>query len=165
MKYLLSFLSCLICGISSAETIQHVEYHLPKIAANWVVGNKLENEKGTTLIYIPQRVGTKKAEEFFGVNANLFPSDPNNPEAIKLGLTKMFPNRHINFRVLEQDKNSVIYEWTAQENDVEQIHGWGRAFSNKDGSVLLNYQTENISKVPQARSVWLPALKEAKHLL
>lgn len=162
MKYFFMALSNFVCGLGFAETIQHVEYHLPKAAEDWVIGNKLENEKGTTIIYIPPGVEREEAEEFFGVNTNRLSSNLSNPEAIKLSLTKMFPNLNIDFRVLEKDKDSLTYEWSAQENDQEKIHGWGRAFSNKDGSVVLSYQTDNISKVPEARSVWLPALKEAR---
>lgn len=162
MKYIFTFLSCLICGLVCAETIQHVEYQLPKAAENWVVGNKLESKQGTTLIYIPQGVERQNTEEFFGVNANNLPTHPNDSEAIKLSLTKMFPSMNIDLRVLEMDKNSIMYEWSAQENGVEKIHGWGRAFSNQDGSVVLEYQTKNISKIQQARSVWLQALKDAK---
>lgn len=162
MKYLFILLSCLVGGIGFAETIQHVEYHLPKAAENWVMGNKLESKKGTTLIYIPQGVERQNAKEFFGVSANHLPSDPDNSEAIKLGLTKIFPNMKIEFRVLEKDKDSITYEWSAQENSSEKIHGWGRAFSSNEGTVVLDYQTENISNIPQARSIWLQALKEAK---
>lgn len=162
MKYLFTFLSCLVCGICFAETIQHVEYHLPKAAENWVIGNKLESERGTTIIYIPHGVQRQDTEEFFGVSANRLSSNPNNSEAIKSTLIKMFPHMSIDFHVLEKDKDSVTYEWAAQENGMEKVHGWGRAFSNKDGSVVLGYQTENISQVEQSRSVWLPILKEAK---
>ncbi len=161
MKYLFTLLSCLAFGCAFAETIQHVEYHLPKAAENWVVGNKLESEKGTTIIYIPPGVERQNAKEFFGVNSNCLTSK-NDPASIKVGLARSFPNMNIDFRVLEQDKDSIAYEWSAQENGIEKTHGWGRAFSNKDGSVVLGYYTEDISNVPQARSIWVQALKEAR---
>ncbi len=162
MKIFFVFVSCLFAVSSFAENIQQVKYQLPKAAENWVVHNKLENEKGTTIVYTPKEVEKQEAKEFFGVNANRLSINPNNSEALKLGLTKLFPNMKIDFRILEKDKDSVIYEWSAQENGAQKIHGLGRAFSTKEGSVVLGYQTQNISNIQQARSVWLQALKEAK---
>lgn len=162
MKIFFTIFSCLVCGMGFAETIQHVEYHLPKGAENWVVAHQLENKNGITRIYIPQGIEKQSATEFFGVNANHRPSNFNDSEGIKLGLMKNFSNMNVDFQVLEKDKDSLTYEWSAQENGVEKVHGWGRAFSNNDGSVVISYQTENISGVTQARSIWLPVLKEAK---
>ena len=152
-------LSFFVFGSAYAETIQQVEYHLPK-GENWVVGKKLENEKGTTIIYLPQGVERQSAKEFFGVNANRL-QGTNDPALIKMGIAKNFPSMNIDFKVLEQDKDSVTYEWSAQENGVEKVHGWGRAFSTKEGTVVLGYQTEDPSKVPHARSSWVQVLKEA----
>ncbi|MFV0339821.1 MAG: hypothetical protein ACK5MA_04200 [Parachlamydiaceae bacterium] len=160
MKGLLMLLSFFVFGSAYAETVQQVEYHLPK-GENWVVGKKLESEKGTTIIYLPQGVEKQNAKEFFGVNANRL-QGTNDPDLIKMGIAKNFPSMKIDFKVLEQDKDSVTYEWSAQENGVEKVHGWGRAFSTKEGTVVLGYQTEDSSKVAQARSTWVQALKEAK---
>lgn len=157
----LTLLSGLMSLGAFADTIQNVEYHLPKATENWVVSNKLESQKGTTIVYTPPGVERQKAEEFFAVNANILPSD-GNPENIKLGLTMNFPNMSIDLQVLEQVPASVTYEWSGQENGSEKIHGWGRAFSNQEGTVSLMYLTRKISEVPQARAIWLPALKEAK---
>lgn len=162
MKYFFIFLSFLIYGISFAETIQHVEYHLPKAAENWTIGNQFESKKGTMILYIPQNVEKGNAEEFFGVHASPMSSNPENTETIKFSLTQMFPKMLVDFHVLEKDTNSVTYEWSVQDNGVEKFHGWGRAFSHEEGSVLLNYQSKNTSNIPEARSIWLQALKEAK---
>lgn len=162
MKYFFTLLSCLACGPVFAEMIQNVEYQLPKEAENWVVGNKLEGKRGTTILYIPQGVDRKDTKESFGVNSNTLSTNPKDIQAIKAALIAMFPNADVEFHILEKDDTSVIYEWAIQEGGEEKMHGWGRDFSSPTGSVFLGYQTENISDVPQARSRWLPVLRDAK---
>jgi len=164
MKYIFSFLICFVSECIYSETIQNIEYALPKTAEHWVIVNRLDNENGTTLIYAPPGLERHERKEFFGVNANHRPSDPNDLEAIKSALTKIFPKKSVDFRVLEKDKESVMYEWSVQENGLEKVHGCGRAFSNKEGTVILGYHTEDLSKVSQACLLWLPTLKEAKNL-
>lgn len=151
----------MIFGCVFAEKIQDVEYHLPKVAQDWVIGNKLENDKGTTIIYIPKMTSGIHNEEFFGVSANIYHTDINDFQSIKTALTKMFPNTEVGFIVLEKDASGMIYEWSIQEGDLEKVHGWGRVFAIKEGTVLLNYQTEKTSDIAKARSIWLPVLKEA----
>jgi hypothetical protein len=161
MKHLFALLCLFAFGSACAETIQGVEYHLPKIAESWVVGKKLESEKGTTIIYIPQEVEKRDAKEFFSVNANRLLSK-NDPEAIKAGIAKNFPNMDIEFHVLGQDKDSITYEWSVQRNGIEITHGWGRVFSRQDGTVVLGYHTTDVFNVPQERSTWIQVLKEAQ---
>jgi hypothetical protein len=162
MKYIFTLLACLIFGSTYAETIQNVTYQLPPAAKNWVVGNKLGNDKEETIIYIPKGTNRQNAQEFFGVNANRLPSDLNDLASIKSELDGTFPNMHIDLYVLEKSKDSLIYEWSAFENGAEKAHGLGRIFSNKDGTVTLLYQTKNIPSLSQARSIWLSALKAAQ---
>lgn len=162
MKYLFTCLTCLICGMGFAETIQDIDYHLPENAKNWVVGNRLENEKSVTIIYIPGGIDRQEVEEFFGVSANHLVSNLNDVEPIKTSLVQMFPTMSIDFRILEKDAGSVLYEWSGKEGGVEKIHGLGRGFSSKEGTVILSYQTDNPSKINETRSTWLASLKEAK---
>lgn len=160
MKYILIALCCLSMTTVFAEIIGYVEYQLPQVAQEWIIGNKLQNDKGTTLIYIPKGSQKEKAKEFFGVNTNNLTST-NNPAAIKSALVHMHPNLQVDFQVLENANNAILYEWSAKDKE-EKIHGWGRSFSTKEGTVVLGYQTEDISNIQQARTVWLKTLKEAK---
>jgi hypothetical protein len=82
---------------------------------------------------------------------------------IKTGLSQLYPNLKIDSQILEYDNDGVIYEWSAKKDSTEKIHGWGRAFSDKEGTVVLGYQTENIPDVAKMRSIWLPVIKEAHY--
>lgn len=162
MKYILTLLCCLLMAPVFAETVGNVEYHLPQVAQEWEIGNKLQSEKGTTLIYIPKSTQRQNAKEFFGVNENNLTSNINDPALLKAGLIKTHPKMKIDLWVLENANDGILYEWSAKENGEEKVRGLGRAFSTKDGTVVLGYQTENISDVANVRSVWLPVLKDAK---
>lgn len=162
MKYVFSFLSCFAFLSAFAATIHDVEYHLPKMARDWEIGNKLENEKGTTIIYIPKTAPGTVNREFFGVSANYYRTDINNPRTIKDVLTKMYPDMTVDFQVLDKNDTGLIYEWSIKDNQQERAHGWGRVFAINEGTVVLSYQTENTSEVAKARSIWLPVLKEAQ---
>lgn len=162
MKNLFTILACMMITSAFAETAGNVEYQLPAVAKNWKVGNKMENEKGITVVYIPENVERRSANEFFGVNANHMKSDLNDISGLKDSLSKVYYQMDIDFQVLDKAPDSVLYEWSAKEKGQEKIHGFGRAFSTKDGTVVLGYQTKDISGVPQAKDSWLPALKDAK---
>lgn len=155
MRYFL--LSFLIFASGFAETIQNVEYSLPKEAKDWIIGNKLESEKGTTIVYLPEG----KRGEFFAINANYLASDVNDPAPIEVALTKIYPNLDIEFKVIDKVEDGIIYEWVALKDDKEGIHGWGRTFSTNEGTVVLGYQTENIAEIAKAFSIWFPVLKKA----
>lgn len=161
MKYLFILFSFFFFSSLSAEIIQNVEYQLPKAAERWVIGNQLENEKGSTIVYTPAGVERQQAKEFFGVNANSLPSDSSH---IKATLATVYPNMKIDFHIVEKTQDGLIYEWGAQENGVEKVHGFGRMFSSDKGTVLLEYQTEEISTISSARSTWLPVLHEAHRM-
>ena len=162
MKTLITFLCCLLITQMSAETIRNVEYYLPQNAQDWQIGNKLENEKGTTIVYIPNGSHGQETHEFFGVNANHQPLDINDTASLKAALSKTFPNIDIDIQVLEKSNSGTIYEWTAKENGKELAHGWVRSFAANGGTVVMSYQTGNIDDVHNARDTWLPALKNAR---
>lgn len=165
MKFILALLCCLMMAPLLAEKIGPVEYELPRnLAQQWGVGNKLENEKSKTIIYIPKGTSRQEAKEFFGVNINPYPSDLDNILSFKASLAKQFPDFQVTVDILEKGKNNLLYEWVAKEKGQESIHGWGRVFSIGNGTVVLGYQTEDISHVPEARMDWLPALRQAKLL-
>lgn len=163
MKSVLTLLFCLLLAIASCETIGGVQYQLPQqISQQWVIANQMENEKSRTIIYIPKGFSRENAKEFFGVNANKYPSDLDNILAFKASFAKLYPNMQVDVEILEKNQNSLLYELTAKENGRENIHGWGRVFSTKGGTVLLGYQTEDIPSVAAGRFDWLPVLREAK---
>lgn len=155
---------CLLTATAFAETQVIGKYNIPDLSQNWIVGNKIENEKTTTLIYIPKGTTKQTAKEFFGVNISKVAGNVNDTSGFKNGLTKMFPNMKIDLWELEKTNDAILYEWTGKENGKEMVHGWGRAFTTNNGNVVLGYLTENIADVPRARSAWLPILKEAKPL-
>lgn len=162
MRYLLSLLCFAIITSAFADTIGNVEFHLPESPHGWEIGNKLENEKGTTLIYIPNDSSFKNSKEFFGVNANILSTNINDVSYLEKSLSQMFPNMLIDLWVLEINHNSILYEWAAKDHGQEKIHGLGRAFSTKEGTVGLAYHSENMQEIGKARAIWLPILKEAK---
>lgn len=162
MRKIFTLLSCLFFSCAFAEMIENVEYHLPKVAQDWVVGNKLEGKTGTTILYIPAGIERQHSKEFFGVSSVNRPTDINeDASAIKQGLVKLFPGMDLEIPHYEKSQDGFIYEWFAKQDGSEKIHGWARIFSNKEDTIILGYQTENIADVAQARSIWLPTLKEA----
>jgi hypothetical protein len=148
-----------------AETIDRVEYQLPpKIAQQWELKNKIENENGKALIYLPKGCTRQNTKEFFGVNVNKFSSNLDNILAFKLSMAKQFPNKQVDVEILEKGKNNLLYEYKVMEKGQERIHGLGRVFSIGDRTIVLGYQTDDISHVAQARMDWFPVLKQAKSM-
>lgn len=160
MKFLILFL--VLSSTLMAETIGPVTYKLPKTANPWVVGQKSEDGEGTTIIYVPEGIEKIEAKEFFGVNMNKYPTDVNDLTPLKEGLSAMIPAAKIEVWPLEKSTNDILYEWTATMEGKERLHGWGRGFSYKDGTVLIGYQADNKVDLDYARKTWLPVLKEAK---
>lgn len=163
MRYVLTLLSWLMIFPILGEIIGRVEYQLPPtIAQQWEVVSQMQDEKSTTKIYVPKGTSRQMTQEFFGVNANKYPSNLDNPLAFKASIGKQFPNLEVEVNILEKGKDSLLYEWIAKEQGNERMYGWGRVFSTSNGTVVLNYQTEDLSKVAKARLDWLPVLKQAK---
>lgn len=160
MKSLIFFF--LITASLYAEKIGPVSYQMPTTAGTWVVGQKTENEDGTTILYIPEGIEKKEAKEFFGVNVNKFPTNVNDLAPLKEGLSAMMPLAKIEVWSLEKNKNDILYEWKATVDGKEKLHGWGRGFSLKDGTVLIGYQADNNVSMEYAINTWLPVLKQAK---
>lgn len=162
MRKFFTLFSCLFFSCAFAEMIDNVEYHLPKAAQDWVVGNTLEGKKSTTIIYIPAGVERQQSTESFGVSAVNMPSGVSETaDDIKTVLSKQFSGMDVDVPYLERSQDGFIYEWSVKDKSLEKIHGWSRVFSNKENTIVLGYSTENIADVPQARAIWLPVLKEA----
>lgn len=157
------FALCLIATNVFADNFSPEQYNLPNFSQSWTVGNKIEHDKGTTLIFFPKGADRQSAKEFFGVNINNKAGDINDTSAFKRGLSQMFPKMQIDLWEIEKNNNSIFYEWSGKANGQEKVHGWGRAFATRDGgSVVLGYLTENVSDIPRARADWVPVLKNAK---
>jgi len=127
-----------------------------------VIDFKHENEKGKTFIYIPAGTSKEDAQEFFTVHGNILHSNAD-PVEMQLAVTNMTTNP-VNFQMLEQVENSMIYEWggSISERDPDEIHGWRRTFSSPNGTIMLSYLTKDLSNIEQARSIRLPVLQAAE---
>ncbi|KAF3361667.1 hypothetical protein PHSC3_001790 [Chlamydiales bacterium STE3] len=155
------FSLCLMTTTLFADHALMNQYHLPDLSQSWTIGNQVENEKGTTLIYIPQGTTQQTAKEFFGLSIGNAKKDIQDTSSFKKGLIQMLPKMNIDFWVIEKGTNSILYEWSAKDEEGEKAHGWGRSFNTDEGNVVIGYFTENIHDVNRARSVWLPILKAA----
>lgn len=144
-----------------ADPIHFADYNLPDFSKGWSLGNKIENDKETILIFVPKGTTGKNAKEFFGFSILKNVRDATDTTEFKKGLTQMMPKLTIDLWELEKEPNNILYEWTAKENGKEKVHGWGRSFETKEGNMVLGYFTENIHDVSRVRSVWLPVLQKA----
>lgn len=157
MKTILFVLSL----FASTAIADFKDYNLPNLSPDWTIGNKFENEQISTQIFIPKGFTNQTAKEFFGLNVNKQQKNIHDTSSFKQGLSKMFPHMKIELWELEKAPNTLLYEWTAHENGIEKVHGWGKAMAAKSGSVIIGYFTENMGDVVRAKSVWLPILKAA----
>lgn len=154
-------LSCLTAPEIFGEMIGPVEYHLPTaLADDWCVGNKLENRKSKTIVYIPNEA--PKGEEFFEANINTQITDVEDIAAIKSSMAKQYSDMEVHLDTLEKGPDNLLYEWKVRDNGRERIHGWGRIFSVQNDTVTLSYQTDDLSKIEDVRCQWVEALKAAK---
>lgn len=161
MKLVILFLA--LTSTLFAEKIGPVSYQLPSTKDKWVASEKYDDEnQGTTIIYYPECIEKKKEKEFFGVNVNKFPTDVNDLEPLKTGLSQMMPAAQVEVWPLEKSKDDILYEWTAKVDGKEKLHGWGRGFSFKEGTVLIGYQADGNVDLEYAKTTWLPVLKQAK---
>lgn len=160
MRYVMATLLCLTAPLL-AESIQNVEFQLPKSEKGWEVGNKMENDQATTVIY--KEKGNDHAQKgWFGANFSKMKSDPKDAASIENALRNQLPDKKVEFAVLSQDDNSLLYEWGVKDGEKEIMHGWGRGFSTKNGTVVLGYQTINVNHLDTERTHWLPVLQNAK---
>jgi len=160
MKYVLTVLCALLFSSGYCDMMGDVEYQLPNIAKDWVVANKDDNTNGTTVIYQPKNP-KRVSKEFFGVNNNRFPSDINDQEALKKGITAVIPDMQVDLQVLQKGDNDVFYELSGKQNGKEVIHGWAHVFVTKEGTTLLIYETNDLANLPKIGSAWRQALQTA----
>lgn len=162
MYYIFTIISCLILSPIFGESIGNVEYHLPKAASDWEIGAKMDNEVGSTTIYIPKGTVQGSPTEFFGVGFSKQTFDPKDPASIEEGFKKQFKDMQVDFKVLDKDANSVTFEWVVKDKGKELIHAWTRAFAQKNGTVILEYVAEKVDDMSKSKGTWLQVLKDAK---
>jgi len=165
MRHFFMLFACLAWGALNAETIGNVEYHLPNQGKGWKIVNELKTTKNrisTTIIYVPEKT-SKKNSEFFGVHQNTWFVDLN-AAALENSIKAQYPNQEINFLILEETPQSVLYEWSVREEEEaeEGMHGWTRIFSFTDETIILSYQTKQILSVDKVGPLWVKILKNAK---
>jgi hypothetical protein len=161
----MKFIFTLLCLFSTwtvyGETIGDVEYQLPEqISQEWAISKKIESKRGTTIVWCPKSAEVK---EFFGVHANQLATHLDTA-SFKEMFSKMLPSAHVDVQILEKTDSSVLFEWTATENEQQMVYGLHRAFATAEGTVVLGYQIEDKIDVAKAKDLWLPVLKDA-HLV
>jgi hypothetical protein len=164
MKFLMMILCSLAVWPIFGEMVGYVEYSLPKMDQEWVVLNKMDDERGVTIIYIPKDIPKEVSNEFFGVNFNKLPSDLKDTDSIKSSFQQMFRDADVEFAIVEEEKESLLMEVIIKAAGGEKVHVFSKAFSNEKGTVVLSLTTGNIANLSSIRSAWLAALKEVKVL-
>ncbi len=165
MKKFLMLAACLFASAVVAEEIGDVEFNLPR-SQEWKVANELEGKTGETksksLVYIPKDATIETTKESFGAVEVDLPSGQVDQESIENMYKLQFPSLKVSVKILDKAPDSVLYEWSLNDEKAEGIHGWTRLFTGDKQTVLLTYQTEDINKVKDKESVWTKVLKDAK---
>lgn len=169
MRIALMTMVCLFAGQLAAETLGNVEYHLPKQGMAWKQLKELQGSKtvsSSTVIYVPENSSSSTADESFAVHVNKIPTDATDKEALKTGIEKgmslTLDNPKATVNQLERSARSALYEWSVSVGGIEKVHGWTRAISTPNETIMLTYQTEQLKKLDIARPVWIQVLKDAK---
>lgn len=66
----------------------------------------------------------------------------------------------VQVKLIEQDPNSVIFEWWMQGNDPQ--HEWVRVLKDTNGYYVLHYATKKLDQVSKQGPIWTKLLKEAR---
>jgi hypothetical protein len=150
--------ACLFASPLVAEIIGNVEYQLPK--AGWKVANEINTEKDNskTIIYAPENCTEENKTEGFGVHSNSI----SNENLDQTSLSKTLLPKATKTNIIEQDPQSVLFEWSFGEGKTA-IQGLIRGFSSAQGSVMLFYTAEG-DHFAANRDIWLKTLKEAKQV-
>lgn len=164
MRYVFFALAILPMAYLSSETIGQVEYHLPSQGSSWKIEKDMRGNDSInshTVIYIPQNASLENAQEFFAVHVNDLPSYSVDEAALEKVIESQFPNQEVSVKILEQNPESLIYEWAVGDQENEKIHGWTRIFLGDQNTTMLTYLTKQVDLVDQERPIWLQTLKDA----
>lgn len=158
----------LLCLPLTAETIGFVEYHLPEIDQGWKMDRQElhpdANTQMTSIIYVPNKAAKDYPLEFFGATVTNRPESAHTAETLKMLLEQQFATKDVIVTILEQQKGSTLFEWSAKLSAKEIAHGWTRIFSTNQGTVMLAYINQNPDSIASVRPVWLKVLREAKDI-
>jgi hypothetical protein len=175
MRHILIGLFCLISCSLAAETIENVEYFLPKQDWKMVYDMKTDQPvKSVILTYAPSE---KPAEHFITMFINQ-PMDLSDQQAVihelelsyERGARIRFSEPEATFNILDISPQSALLEYTVKDDDQESddnqeaAHGWMRLLTNQKETITLTYETQEIGKVNELRPIWLKALQEAKFI-
>lgn len=157
---------CFILLLSSsliAETLGDIDFNLPTNAKDWMKLNLAIQLKGAQAeAFMP--AGQKPASlEMFVAYVTPKEVDLKDKNALEEGLRSIYPSKKVSVKILEEDKQSVILEWSILDLD-KLTYGLGRIFSAPHETIFLFYQTENKETMDTARDTWLPVLRQAKLL-
>jgi hypothetical protein len=165
--------SLFIFGSLTAEMIGNIEYHLPQQGEGWKIVNELQDSKkhrSTTIIYIPENSSRETAREFFGAHINNSSTDLILTDRYSLekdlarGMQFQYPNPKVVITLLEEEAQSVLYEWSLSQLGQERVHGWNRIFTDANATIILSYQTEELNRIRDIRPFWVQTLKDAKRV-
>ncbi len=116
------------------ETIGDVEYQIPSSAKEWKVVNQMENPKSSTIIYVPANESKADTQQAFSAHNNNLPSDMKDEATVIEGLVKTlemyYPDMRVQGKVVAKDDNSMLFEWTVEDQGKEKVHGWYRMFGS-----------------------------------
>ena len=159
MKFFVLTLTLLfITKILTAEIIGNLEYQLPE--RDWKI--EFERKKHPTILYVSVDTSAENSKESFYASYINFPGKALNELDSELFLTCVLSFLEVKLNILETTSHSILYEWSAIQNNVEIEHGWAREFSTPKESATLLYRTKNLSAVEQLRPIWIEAFKKAK---
>lgn len=153
--------SCRVFG----ETMGNVEFHLPTEPTKWAkVGNELKSGQTTTVLFEPE-FAQRPNTEYFGVDLLEFPFGFPDEDALKDTVSKQFPGKDVQVKILTRDDLGELYEWSVSEKGKQLLHAWNRSIqTGTSSSVLLMYmfKPQNNNEVEEKKTIWLPVLRNAK---
>jgi hypothetical protein len=134
---------------------------------NWRMRTKLEGKKvdgkrapSVTYVYSTEEDQGESFAAFVGAPDKDF--FKRSDESIQATMQKLYPGaKMIDFKVIQRDADSMMIEWTTENiSDPDQkAHTWVRSVNSDEGLILLQYTTEDMSKVADSRKVWQPLLE------
>jgi hypothetical protein len=162
MIYFLTLITCLFTSPLVAEIIGNVEYQLPK---GWVIKEtSIEEDDNKTITYI-QESPPEETSAIFHVIANNHAGEAPDQEALAafvLSLAEVYGNENV--KILENDTQSVLFELSMGDEDIDMGH-LIRGFFSEQGTVILSYlHVERSGLFAANRDLWLKILKEAKQV-
>jgi hypothetical protein len=94
-------------------------------------------------------------------NENIMTSIENILDALREEMVSSYPE-HITWKILEKNKNDILYEWILQKHDdIPTEHEIARGFLTKTGFHRVGFTRKNAEMSPAEREKWIKLLKES----